>query len=210
MDEQRNRGRPPIRTDEEILRAALEAFAADGFDAMSVRSLSADLDLSHETIRQRFGSKSELYFAAADLGIAELLATMAEVRATEPPELEDIDELRATIRAFLTAARRHPELGRLVNQEGVVAGERLEHLVKHAFEPGTEALVALIARLVEAREIRPTTARELFFLGQGGAAPFNLPQLSSAFDSIDGPLDPATHIEHVTEIIMRGIRREHE
>ena len=37
VDGQRNRGRPPIRTDEEILRAALGAFAADGFDAMSVR-----------------------------------------------------------------------------------------------------------------------------------------------------------------------------
>lgn len=210
VNDQRNRGRPPIRTDDEILRASLRSFAAVGFEAMSVRSLSTDLDLSHETIRQRFGSKRELYFAAADLGIAEFFATIAEVRAAEPAELDDIDELEVTIRSFLIAASRHPEIGRLVNHEGLEASERLEHLMRNAFEPGAEVLIALIVRLVERGEIRPTTARELFFLGQAGAAPFNLPQLSAAFDDIDGPFDPAPHIEGVTQIIMRGIRRDCE
>lgn len=205
MDGRRSRGRPQLRTDEEILRSALRAFAAIGFDAMSVRSLSAQLGLSHETVRQRFGSKRELYFAAADFGIAEFFATIAEARATQVGDLGDFDELRATIRSFLTAAKKNPEIGRLVNQEGLEASERLEYLVRNAFEPGAQALVALVARLVERGEIRPTTARELFFLGQAGAAPFNLPRLSQAFDSIDGPLDPATHIERVTDSIMRGL-----
>lgn len=201
----RPRGRPPIRTDEEILRAALRAFAAVGFEAMSVRALNAELGLSHETISQRLGSKQALYLAAADFGIAEFFATIAEARATEPDDLDDIDELRATIRSFLAAASQHPEIGRLVNQEGLEANERLDHLVANAFEPGAQVLVALIERLVDRGEIRPTTARELFFLGQAAAAPFNLPQLSAAFDAIDGPLDPEAHIDRMTDVIMRGI-----
>lgn len=174
---------------------------------MSVRALNAELGLSHETIGQRFGSKQALYFAAADFGIAGFFATIAEARAAEPEVLDDIDELRATIRSFLIAASQHPEIGRLVNQEGLTRNERLDHLVANAFEPGSQVLIALIARLVERGEIRPTTARELFFLGQAGAAPFNLPSLSAAFDDIDGPLDPMAHIDRMADVILRGISR---
>ena len=51
------RGRPRIRQDDEILDAALRAFASQGYDAMSLRSLNAELGLSHGTISQRFGTK---------------------------------------------------------------------------------------------------------------------------------------------------------
>ena len=209
MDPNKPRGRPPIRSDKEILRAALSAFAALGFEAMSVRALNAKLGVSHETISQRFGSKRSLYFAAVDFGIAEFLATLSEARGNQPNDIDDLDEigeLRATIHSFMTAASRHPELGRLVNQEGLEANERLDYLVANAFDPIARPLVELVARLVEQGIIRPISARELFFFGQAGAAPFNLPQLSSAFDVVDGPIDLADHIDRMTELIMRSIR----
>ena len=53
--------------------AALESFAAQGYDAMSLRSLNAQLGLSHGTISQRFGTKERLYFAAVDLGFTSFL-----------------------------------------------------------------------------------------------------------------------------------------
>ena len=85
------RGRPRIRQDDEILGAALEAFAAQGYDAMSLRSLNAQLGLSHGTISQRFGTKERLYFAAIDLGFATFVADIDERRrhllaATDPDD----------------------------------------------------------------------------------------------------------------------------
>jgi transposase len=51
------RGRPRLRDDDEILRAALHAFAEHGYDGMSLRTLNAEMGLSRGTINQRFGSK---------------------------------------------------------------------------------------------------------------------------------------------------------
>jgi AcrR family transcriptional regulator len=174
---------------------------------MSVRALNAELGLSHETISQRFGSKQTLYFAAVEFGVAEFNATFADARSTWPAEVEGLEELRATIHSFVTAAGQHPEIGRLVNQEGAEDGDRLDHLLAAVLRPGADALVALIRRLIGTGEIRSISARELFFLCQAGAAPFNLPRLSAVFDDVDGPLDRDAHISSVTETIIEGIRR---
>lgn len=207
MTAPRTRGRPQLRTDDEILDAALRAFAADGFEGMSVRALNAQLGLSHEAIGQRFGSKRDLYFTVVDRAIAAFFATMAAARAELAADLDDIDELRATIRSLLIAISRSPELGMIVNREGSVASDRLDHLVRQAFEPGVATLTALLARLTERAAIRPTSARTLFFLVQAAGAPFHAPKLSAAFDVIDGPLDPVPYVESITELIMRGIAR---
>jgi AcrR family transcriptional regulator len=201
----RVRGRPRVRTDEAILRAALRAFAESGFEAMSVRGLNASLGLSHEAVSQRFGSKRDLYFAALDVGFADFFAAVAAERAVRPAPVDDLGELRETIRTFMAAASVTPELGRLVNHEGLAASERLDYIVEHTFEPGTRLLADIAHRLADAGLIRPTSARELFFLAQAGAAPFAITALSAAFDPIDGLLDPAVYIDHIADVVVQGL-----
>ena len=105
----------------------------------------------------------------------------------------------------MAAASVTPELGRLVNHEGLAASERLDYIVEHVFEPGTRVLADLAHRLTDAGLIRPISARELFVLAQAGAAPFTIAALSATFDLIDGPLDPAAHIERITDVIVQGL-----
>ena len=203
------RGRPRIRQDDEILDAALQAFAAQGFDAMSLRSLNAQLGLSHGTISQRFGTKERLYFAAVDFGFASFLTDLQERRRRAlgddgPPD--DLDDLRATIRAFLGAALVRPEFGRLMNQEGLHPTARLAHIVENVMAPLLGSVGGLLDRLRQAGRVRPVTARALFFLvAHGAEAPYTLSALSSAFDGLDGPLDPHRHADEVTDLLMRGI-----
>ena len=215
------RGRPRIRQDAEILDAALKAFAAQGYDAMSLRALNADLGLSHGTISQRFGSKERLYFAAVDLGFATFVEDIdqrrrhllaghegADDRGSEGTgnHGDDLGELRATIRAFLGAALLRPELGRLMNQEGLQQTRRLDHIVGLVILPMLETVGILLDRLHANGRIRPVTARALFFLVTHGAeAPYTLAALSAAFDPVDGPLDPERHADDMTDLIMRGI-----
>jgi AcrR family transcriptional regulator len=202
------RGRPRIHRDDEILDAALRAFAASGYDAMSVRSLNAELGLSHGAVNQRFGSKADLFRAAIDHGFVGFFADIASERAKRPADLDDIDELRETIRAFLLAAAGRPELGRLMNQEGLHPGDRLDYVVETVIVPGTAPTVELMGRLRAKGEIHPVSARAMFFLvAHGAEAPYTLTALSSAFDDLDGPLDPAAHADAVTDLIMRGLRR---
>src|SRR5260370_17519281 len=58
------RGRPraedsPASSDE-ILLAALRAFATHGYDGTSVRELNQQLGVSHNLLNRRFGSKEQL------------------------------------------------------------------------------------------------------------------------------------------------------
>ena len=211
------RGRPRIRQDDEILTAALEAFAAQGYDAMSLRSLNAQLGLSHGTISQRFGTKERLYFAAIDAGFAAFLEDIGDRRrealaaSDDAGDLDDLDDLRATIRSFLGAALLRPELGRLMNQEGLYPTVRLQYIVEHVMAPIFGTVGALLERLRDAGRIRPVTARALFFLvAHGAEAPYTLTALSGAFDVVDGPLDPHRHADDVTDLLMRGITLDTE
>ena len=198
-------GRPRRREDAEILEAALHAFAMVGYDAMSVRALNAELGLSHETIGRRFGTKRQLYDAAFAHGLADLYVAMAAAGEGRAAPQDDVEELRETVRTFIVAAAARPDLGRLVNQEGLVASDRLDHLIRVGFADGTAVLVELLDRLTAAGTIHRTSARELFFLAQAGAAPFTMQPLSAAFDAVDGPLDAALHVERVTDLIVRGL-----
>jgi AcrR family transcriptional regulator len=206
------RGRPRIREDDEILDAALRAFASQGYDAMSLRSLNARLGLSHGTISQRFGTKERLYYAAIDRGFSTFLEDIARRRlqalgavAAAGP-VDDVDELRATIRSFLGAAQLRPELGRLMNQEGLNHSPRLAYFVDNVLVHLFATVGAVLDRLRAAGRIRPVTARALFFLvAHGAEAPYTLQALSEAFDVVDGPLDPERHADDVTDLIMRGL-----
>ncbi len=202
------RGRPRIRQDEEILVAALRAFAAHGYDSMSLRSLNTELGLSHGTINQRFRSKKQLYFAAIDHGFATFLAEIAQERAQRPAGRNELDELRESIRAFLVAAARRPELGRLMNQEGLHASDRLAYIVRTFLIPVFGPVGETLRRLAAAGRIHPVSSRMLFFLvAHGAEAPYTLTALSRAFDAADGPLDEGAHAEAVTDLILRGLRR---
>ena len=203
------RGRPRIRQDDEILEVALEAFAAQGYEAMSLRMLNARLGLSHGTISQRFGTKERLYFAAVDLGFLRFVEDIDRRRrhllSVVAPH-DDLDDLRATIRAFLGAAELRPELGRLMNQEGLESTTRLRYIVDNIMVPMFGVIGELLERLRAAGRIRPVSTRGLFLLvGHGAEAPYTLTALSESFDVTDGPLDPERHADEMTDLIMRGI-----
>lgn len=200
------RGRPQLHSDESILEAALDAFAALGYEAMSVRALNARLGLSHETITQRFGTKEELYYAAVRRGLEHFLADLSATLGRHPSPIDDLSTLRAMVRGFMVGASRRPAIGRLLVHEGLRDSDRLDFIATVGFESSMGELATLLQRLQHDGVIRPTTTRALFFLAEAGAAPFNRDALSRAFDPIDGHLDPEAYVDWVTEVIMRGLR----
>jgi AcrR family transcriptional regulator len=202
------RGRPRLRSDDEILQAALLAFAEYGYDGMSLRTLNSELGLSRGAINQRFGSKEELWYAAVDRGFRALLHDITtDLQRQEPPS-DDLGQVRASIRAFLAASVRRPELVRLMNQEGLHATRRLDHIMSSFVLPTMAGPWQALDRLATAGLARPVPARTvLFLLAHGAAAPFTLRPLSDKFDPLDGPLDPMAHVELVTDILVSGFMR---
>ena len=201
------RGRPRLRRDEDILRAALHAFADHGYEGMSLRALNAELGLSRGTINQRFASKEQLWYAAVDYGFQQLLVDVAAELQRQRDPRDDLTLLRENIRAFLIASSRRPELVKLMNHEGLHSTERLDHIVTTFVLPALSASVDIIDRLSEAGVVRRIPIRTLLFLvAHGAASPFTLKPLSDRFDPLDGRLDVNTHIEQVTDVIVAGLR----
>lgn len=199
------RGRPQLHGDAEVLGAALAAFAASGYDAMSLRSLGRDLGLSHGALNQRFGSKEQLFYAAVDHGFGGLSDAIGEHAARWPAARDGLDALRIGLRAFLLASSDRPELVRLMNTLGIVDSDRLDYVFDRFVSPIVAPLrdAVLASRPIAHQQI---TTRELFFLvAHGAAAPFTLRALSDHFDSTDGPLDPEAYADHMAEVLIRTL-----
>jgi len=208
----RSRGRPRASeapaSGEEILTAALRAFARYGYDGMSVRTLTRELGLTHNAIPQRFGTKEELWYAAVDRGFGTLTSALLE----QPPAdgADPLEQLRRTIIRFLRHSAEHPELLGVMSAEGGQDTARLRYLYDTYVGPATAPLAGLLERLAVEDRIRPTPVRTVHFLiTAGGAAPFSMVALARRLDPGD-PLDPqavAAHAEVVADIIVAGLLR---
>jgi len=199
-----NRGRPPLLSDEAILKKALEAFASGGFEAMSVRALNANLGLSHETVSQRFGTKSELFLAAVNYGF-QLFINDFNDELTRNDPTSDLEQLRALLRAFMSSTSRHPTLGELLHHVAIDEEQRNVIIGKTGLADQLMNAAELLRRLKSDGVIRDIQLRELWFMAQSAAAPIHFSNVSQMFDFFDGPLDPDEHINRITDTIMRGL-----
>ena len=71
------RRRGPTRTRGAILDAARAAFAARGYDAVSVRSVARDAGVDPALVHRFFGSKEQLFVAAMELPVAPVALVAA-------------------------------------------------------------------------------------------------------------------------------------
>lgn len=201
----RPRGRPrdaqSPASDEAILDAALEAFATHGYDGVSVRMLNRRLGVSHSLIAARFGSKEQLWYAAADRAFEPLAATLRDV--LDPTLPDPVEQLRRAVRAFLLHAARHPELLGLLDMEGRQDTERLAYLYDTHLEPAVAPIARLLDDLVAHRRLQPISLRALAFLvGHGGAGPFTHAPLARCFGAAGAA---EQHADLIADLLVRAL-----
>jgi AcrR family transcriptional regulator len=209
--QRRPRGRPRLQdspaTSDEIFAAALRAFATHGYDGVSVRTLNRELDVSHNLIYGRFGSKEALWYATVDWAFEPLALRVAT--AFDPLLTNPLDQLRAVIRAFLLYSAERPELLGLMNIEARQDTERLAYIYTTYIEPALTPIGRLLDHLAAEGQTRPIALRTFNFLvAHGAAAPFTLAPLAQLFDPAD-PLDPkavAAYADEAADLIINALR----
>jgi AcrR family transcriptional regulator len=209
---QRRPGRPRLEeavAAGTILDAALRAFARDGYDGMSVRTLNTELGVSHNLINQRFGSKEDLWRAAVDHGFGPLVRHLEGV--FDPTLSDPLDQLKLAIRRFLIFSAEHPELLGLMDIEARQETERLSYIFDGYIAPALAGTGRLLDHLIAHGRIRPMSLRTFHFLiAHGAAAPFTLVPLAVRFDA-RSPLRPRAvqqHAELIADVIVAGLRLE--
>ena len=196
-----------VLTDAEVLDAALAAFAEEGFAGTSVRSLARSIGVHHNHIPQRFGSKEQLWYAAVDHGFRVIRRDL--VRLTNAPFPDDLARLRAGIVRYVEINAMRPAMLRIINQEAVLGGERLEYLFTAFIEPVNEFGGDLLRDLAAQGKVRTDSAGLLyFFMTNGIAGPIVFPGLAARLGvSVDRDDADAvhTHAEAAVELLFDGL-----
>ncbi len=131
------------QTRERIIEAAARAFAEHGFRAASTRDIATRAGANQGLITYHFRSKEELWKAAAGRVFGILQGSFE--RSTDGGAAKDPREpARAAIRQYVRFAAAHPELFRLMVDEGKNKEARMRWLVDTHLKP----LYASFERLV--------------------------------------------------------------
>jgi AcrR family transcriptional regulator len=127
-------GRPRSeQRDHEILDATLQAFVADGYDAMTIEGIAAQIGASKATVYRRWRNKTELVVeavrrhAVASIPLPDTGDIREDVRTYLTGMLEALRGFDGALMVAFTAERiRHPELGALFEER--FAADRRAHL----------------------------------------------------------------------------------
>ncbi len=130
-----------------IVVAAAKAFSEKGFRGASTRDIAARAGVNQGLINYYFQTKQELWKAAA----ARILDQLQEVLA-QPVKGTDAADQRALarerIREYVRFAAAHPELFRLMVEEGKQSDARMRWLVDTHMKPFYEGFARLAGSTV--------------------------------------------------------------
>ncbi len=153
-------------TRERILEAAVEAFAEMGFLGASTREIARRAGTNQGLITYHFRSKEALWRAAAD-SIFERLGKQLTERLDALDLADPRERAREAIRQYVRFAAAHPELFRIMVDEGRVADDRMKWLVDTHLRPRFE-MIAL--GLKEVAGIDETLVPHAFYALAGAAS----------------------------------------
>lgn len=192
----------------EIFATAVRAFADRGFAGTTFAQLEDELGVANGTLMQRYGSLDQLW----ELAVLEAFNQHHDVvynrcAAVFAAHVRELDRLEQLIAIFIESAGDHPELQQVIDHEAAHESPRVDALFQHVVAPLIDAFRPMVDSLVTAREIRPLSDREVFFLiANGAAAVHALAPLSARFDERDGPLDAGEYARSVAHLIVTGLR----
>lgn len=146
-----NRAEQRDETRNRIVDAAVVAFAEKGFGAASTRAIATRAGVNQGLITYHFRSKLDLWKAAADRIFGGLRESFERSRVGD--EGADARErAREAIRQYVRFVAAHPELFRLMVEEGKVSDARMKWLVDTHLKPlytGFERLVTTFAPSID-------------------------------------------------------------
>ena len=148
MPARRGRGRPkrhlaPDR--DEILRAALKAFARDGFNGTNLRRIAADAGVDVALVSRNFGPKLDLWKAVVDELARRMAAAQSEIMAPHGTDKPSAAQIADALRRFVAFNRAVPELGKFFVDEISRAGPRRDYVIDRLWRPHRDTMLPLLA-----------------------------------------------------------------
>lgn len=195
-------GAARLVSDEVVLDMSLHCFAESGFEGTSVRDICRRLEVSHNILHERYGSKERLWRAAVDHGFKTLALELAEAARDAPDDA--LERLRAILVRYVEVTGRRPALIRIINTEAAQAGPHLDYIFERYLGPAHQVADATLRLLETQGRARWVPAATLHFLvGHGAGGLASLPALAGKFDPSDP--DPGDQALRAVDLILNGI-----
>jgi AcrR family transcriptional regulator len=131
-----------------ILEAALKAFSVHGYAGASIASIAAVYKVSPALIHYYFKNKEEMWRAALDHGIGDVIRDLADTMR-DLKGFDAVSQLKFFIRRYIATVSDRPEVFDVILRESAAPGPRLIWLTKRHLNP----LYSLWTTLVEAAQI---------------------------------------------------------
>lgn len=137
MSIKRKRGRPSNTTKtnrEQLLKAALKAFALSGFEGTNVKQLAEKAGIAPSLFYYHFKDKVGIWQAALELEAKQLEQLMKSAEIGDSPS-QPINLLKQWMREFIHFSAKHPEFHQVISYEMAHASARADWLLTHILQP---------------------------------------------------------------------------
>jgi AcrR family transcriptional regulator len=149
-----------------LLEAAIELFAANGFEGVSTGDVASRAGYSQAIIHYHFGSKDELWREAMTHLLRDLDARFP-LDVKELSDLQPLDRLKVVVRRFIALSAHSTALTSILARETLSDGERLKWLVNRHFQKRVDFLEKIVAELIgtgEANQVPSYVATQVILL----------------------------------------------
>lgn len=137
---------------EEILGRAIELFAQNGYADTDLQVLADELGVGKGTVYRHFGSKQDLFLAAADLAMRNLRRHIdARVEGIADP----LERITRAVRAYLEYFDAHPEAVEMLIQERAQFKDRKRPTYFEHREANRERWRNVYQDLIDRGRVRP-------------------------------------------------------
>jgi TetR/AcrR family transcriptional regulator len=195
----------PSRDD--ILTAALNCFATNGFDGTSLACVARTAGVSHPLIHYHFKNKDVLWRATVEMAFGSLIASFETIKFAAD-DLEPLDALRLSIKAFARFCGQYPQHIDFMMAEGRNHTERFEWVIQTYLAPLHLLSNSIITKATAQGLIRDVPIEHLTNLIIGTTAHFvSARGIIKSIYGVD-TLDPnmvSAHADWVCDIVFNGI-----
>lgn len=210
MTTKRKRGRPSIATktnQEALLKAALKAFAINGFEGTNVKQLGEEAGIAPSLFYYHFKDKVGLWQAALQLEAKQLEEAMKPEELGDP-SIRPIDFLKKWMIAYIYFSARHPEFHQVISYEMANPSSRSDWLLEHILQPLHANLQQQITALQEAGFIKKIPIANFVSIVIGAANVFFIQgyQMKKLYEvDVFKDTEVMQHAETVIEIFLNGV-----
>lgn len=198
-------------TTSQILDAALQEFAQNGFDGANISEIAKRSGVARALVHYHYANKETLWKAVVTRSFREMTDHFADI-GRELTDLDPVSFLKVFIRRYVYFVARRPELGRIIIAEAPRDTPRAQWLVNRNLRPMHVAVERIYSEKLKGEPFRPIPFLNFLSILTGAVSIYFLDASVLREHYAIDPADQAVidqHAEVVIEMLLRGMLVSH-